>query len=84
MFRKQRDCKEIGCSKRRFSTSNKRNFKKGKVIGQTRKNDQNEEKVEEKQDSSSKTPAKKTASRSRSKTPKSKKAIDTSELNEKA
>ena len=51
---------------------------------QTGKSDQNEEKVEEKQDSSSKTPAKKTASRSRSKTPKSKKAIDTSELNEKA
>ena len=51
---------------------------------QTGKSDQNEEKVEEKQDSSSKTPAKKTASRSRSKTLKSKKAIDTSELNEKA
>ncbi len=51
---------------------------------QTGKSDQNEEKVEEKLDSSSKTPAKKTASRSRSKTPKSKKAIDTSELNEKA
>ena len=51
---------------------------------QTGKSDQNEETIEGKQDSSSKTPAKKTASRSRSKTPKSKKAIDTSELNEKA
>ena len=51
---------------------------------QTGKSDQNEEKVEEKQDSSSKTPAKKTANRSRSKNQKSVKAIDTSELNEKA
>ena len=51
---------------------------------QTGKSDQNEEKVEEKQDSSSKTPAKKTASRSRSKNQKSVKAIDTAELNEKA
>ena len=51
---------------------------------QTGKSDQNDETIEGKQDSSSKTPAKKTASRSRSKTPKSKKAIDTSELNEKS
>ena len=51
---------------------------------QTGKSAQNEDKVEEKQDSSSKTPAKKTASRSRSKTPKSVKAIDTAEFNEKA